>query len=121
MVLLSLISTIFTTIYSYNFQVLVDNLYTNDFNILIIIIVFLIILFQKNIVNYLRFNLLNYLNQKLDLDEFIKCISDNIVDLFVVDSLIISNITGSIERESLDYISEIISLFNIKNDKFYNL
>ena len=67
LVLLSLISTIFTTIYSYNFQVLIDNLYTNDFNILIIIIVFLIILFQKNIVNYLRFNLLNYLNQKLDL------------------------------------------------------
>ena len=65
--------------------------------------------------------ILTSLNQKLDLDEFIKCISDDIVDLFVVDSLIVSNITGNIERESLDYISEIISLFNIENDNFYNL
>ena len=65
--------------------------------------------------------ILTSLNQTLDLDEFIKCISDDIVDLFVVDSLIISNITGNIERESLDYISEIISLFNIKNDKFCDL
>ena len=96
---------------------------TNDQNIRYSQILFLnrIIKGIKNSSINIKDIILTSLNQKLDLDEFIKCISDDIVDLFVVDSLIISNITGNIERESLDYISEIISLFNIKNNKFYNL
>lgn len=105
LVLLSLISTIFTTIYSYNFQVLVDNLYTNDFNILIIIIVFLIILFQKNIVNYLRFNLLNYLNQKLDLS----IITSTLKRIIYLPFNYYKNKTTG------DMISRVNDLFYIKN------
>ena len=96
---------------------------TNDQNIRYSQILFLnrIIKGIKNSSINIKDVILTSLNQKLDLDEFIKCISNDIVDLFVVDSLIISNITGNIEKQSLEYVSEIISLFNLKNDKFYNL
>ena len=65
---LTIIATIFTCIYSYHFKIIIDNyLYTDKFSILIITIIFAIILFIKIITEYLRNNLLLYLNQKIDL------------------------------------------------------
>ena len=65
---LSIITTLFTCIYSYHFKIIIDNyLYTNKISMLIITIIFVIILFIKLICEYLRNNLLLYLNQKIDL------------------------------------------------------
>ena len=66
--LITLITTIFTCIYSYHFKIIIDNyLYTNKLSIMIITIIFIIILSIKLITEYLRNNLLLYLNQKIDL------------------------------------------------------
>jgi len=68
LVLLTLIVTIFTCIYSYHFKIIIDNfIYTNKINLLVITVIFVIVLFIKIIVEYLRNNLLLYLNQKIDL------------------------------------------------------
>ena len=65
---ITLITTIFTCIYSYHFKIIIDNyLYTNKLGLLVITIIFIIILFIKIITEYLRNNLLLYLNQKIDL------------------------------------------------------
>lgn len=64
----TIIVTIFTCIYSYYFKIIIDNvLSSNKLNLLIITIIFLIIYVIKTFVEYLRNNLLLYLNQKIDL------------------------------------------------------
>lgn len=68
LVFLTLIVSIFTCLYGYHFKILIDNVInTNHFNLLIITIIFIIILFISKITEFLRNNLLLYLNQKLDL------------------------------------------------------
>lgn len=68
LVFLTLIVSIFTCLYSYHFKIIVDHvLDTNKFNLLIITIIFIMILFVNKITEFLRNNLLLYLNQKLDL------------------------------------------------------
>ena len=65
---LTLITTIFTCIYSYHSKIIIDNyLYTNKLSIIVITIIFIIILLIKLITEFLRNNLLLYLNQKIDL------------------------------------------------------
>ena len=65
---LTIVSTVFTCLYSYHFKVIVDNvLNTSKYNLMIITVIFIIILFLKKIIDFLRNNLLLYLNQKLDL------------------------------------------------------
>ena len=65
---ITLITTIFTCIYSYHFKVIIDNyLLTDKLSILVIIIIFIIVLLIKLITEFLRNNLLLYLNQKIDL------------------------------------------------------
>lgn len=65
---ITLITTIFTCIYSYHFKVLIDNyLYTNKLSIIVITIIFIVVLLIKIITEFLRNNLLLYLNQKIDL------------------------------------------------------
>ena len=65
---LTIIVTIFTCIYSYYFKVIIDNvLNTDKLNLLIITVIFLVIFSIKTFIEFLRNNLLLYLNQKLDL------------------------------------------------------
>lgn len=65
---LSVITTIFTCIYSYHFKIIIDNyISTNKISMLVITMIFIIILFIKLITEYLRNNLSLYLNQKIDL------------------------------------------------------
>ena len=72
---ITILTTIFTCIYSYHFKILIDNyLYTNKLSIIIITIIFIIILAIKIITEYLRNNLLLYLNQKIDLSIITKTI-----------------------------------------------
>ncbi len=64
----TLLTTIFTCLFSYYFQITIDNIVYNDrLNLLVITIIFLIILFLKLSTEYLRNNLLLYLNEKIDL------------------------------------------------------
>ena len=63
LILLSIIVTTFTCIYSYHFKIIIDKILdTNKLNLLIITIIFIIILIIKLIAEYLRNNLLLYLN-----------------------------------------------------------
>jgi len=65
---LTLITIIFTCIYSYHFKIIIDKIINTDkLNLIIITIIFIIILSIKLITEYLRNNLLLYLNQKIDL------------------------------------------------------
>lgn len=65
---LTFIVVIFTCIYSYHFKIILDNVINTDkLNLLVVTIIFIIILAIKLIDEFLRNNLLLYLNQKLDL------------------------------------------------------
>ena len=66
--LLTLIGIIFTCIYSYHFKIYIDYIVnTNKLNLISVTVIFVIILSIKLVVEYLRNNLLLYLNQKIDL------------------------------------------------------
>ena len=68
LIVLTLIVTIFTCIYNYHFKIMLDNyLYTNNLSLIIITIIFTVIILIKLTVEYLRNNLLLYLNEKIDL------------------------------------------------------
>ena len=78
---LTLIVIIFTCIYSYHFKILIDNIIdTNKLNLITITVIFIIILSVKLVVEYLRNNLLLYLNQKIDLSVMTTTI-DKIISL----------------------------------------
>ena len=129
---LTLIVTIFTCIYSYYFKIIIDKLLnTNKLNLLIITIIFLIIFFIKTFTEYLRNNLLLYLNQKIDLS-IITTTIDKIIslpysyyknkttgemisrvnDLFYIKN-VISKIIVTIFLDIILSLSTIIILFNI--------
>ena len=77
----TLIVIIFTCAYSYYFKIIIDNVVnTNKQNLLIIACIFTIILLIKLITEYLRNNLILYLNQKLDLS-IITSIINKIISL----------------------------------------
>ena len=68
LIILTIITTIFTCLYSCYLKIIIDNyLYQSEFKILIITIIFIIIYLIKVISEYLRNNLLIYLNKKIDL------------------------------------------------------
>ena len=103
---LTLITTIFTCIYSYYFKIIIDKvLYTDKLNILVITIIFLLIFSLKTFIEYLRNNLLLYLNQKIDLS-IITTTIDKIISLPY--SYYKNKTTG-------EMISRINDLFYIKN------
>ena len=103
---LSIVATIFTCIYSYYFKLIIDNVInTNKLNLLIITIIFLLIYSTKTITEYLRNNLLLYLNQKIDLS-IITNTTDKIISLPY--SYYKNKTTG-------EMISRINDLFYIKN------
>ena len=77
----TLIVIIFTCIYSYYFKIIIDNVAnTNKKNLLIIACIFVIVLLIKLITEYIRNNLLLYLNQKIDLSIIINTI-DKVLSL----------------------------------------
>ena len=77
----TLIVIIFTCAYSYYFKIIIDNVVnTNKQNLLIVACIFTIILLIKLITEYLRNNLILYLNQKLDLS-IITSIINKIISL----------------------------------------
>ena len=129
---LSIIATLSTCIYSYYFKIIIDNVINTDkLNLLIITITFLIILFIKTITEYLRNNLLLYLNQKIDLS-IITTTTDKIIslpynyyknkttgemitrinDLFYIKN-VISKIIITIFLDIILALSTLIILFNI--------
>ena len=66
--LLTMITTIFTLLYSYHFKFLIDNITIGSFfNGKVITFLFLIVVVIKYLTTYLRNNLLLYANQKIDL------------------------------------------------------
>ncbi len=67
-VLLSIICTIFSCIYSFNLKVLIDKVMNTDINNLInVTLIFILVLLTKTVSNLIRNHLLVYLNQKLDI------------------------------------------------------
>ena len=103
---LSLIVTIFTCLYSYYFQIMIDNIYNNDkFNMIIITTIFLVILSINLGIGYLRNNLLLYLNEKIDLS----IISITIKKIIFLPYNYYKNKTTG------EVISRINDLFYIKN------
>lgn len=124
--------TLFTCIYSYYFKTIIDKvIYTNKLNLVIITIIFLIIFFLKTFIEYLRNNLLLYLNQKIDLSIITTTISkmislpysyyknkttgemiSRINDLFYIKN-VISKIIITIFLDTILSIFTLIILFNI--------
>ena len=103
---LTVIVTLFTCIYSYYFKIIIDKvLTTNKLNLLIITVIFLLVFTIKILTEYLRNNLLLYLNQKLDLS-IITTTTDKIISLPY--SYYKNKTTG-------EMISRINDLFYIKN------
>lgn len=130
--------TLFTCIYSYYFKTIIDKVIdTNKLNLVIITIIFLIIFFIKTFIEYLRNNLLLYLNQKIDLSIITTTISkmislpysyyknkttgemiSRINDLFYIKN-VISKIIITIFLDTILSIFTLIVLFNIS--KFMSL
>ena len=129
---LTIITILSTCIYSYYFKILIDKIINTDkFNLLIITIIFLIIFFIKCFIEYLRNNLLLYLNQKIDLSIITKTINkiislpynyyknkttgemiSRINDLFYIKN-VISKIIITIFLDIVLSITTMIILFNI--------
>lgn len=129
---LSIITTIFTCIYSYYFKIIIDKVLSTDkLNLLIITMIFLIIFTLKTTIEYLRNNLLLYLNQKIDLSIITTTINkiislpysyyknkttgemiSRINDLFHIKN-VISKIIVTIFLDIILAISTLIILFNI--------
>ena len=129
---LTLVATIFTCVYGYYFKIIIDKvLNTNKFNLLVITIIFLIILSIKTLTEYLRNNLILYLNQKLDLKIITTTINkiislpygyyknkttgeiiSRVNDLFYIKD-VISKIIVNIFLETILSITTFIVLYNI--------
>lgn len=67
-ILITVLTIIFTCIYTYYFKIVIDNYISmNNLDLLIFAFIFIVILVIKSIIEYLRNNLIIYLNQKIDL------------------------------------------------------
>lgn len=137
---LTLIVTLFTCIYGYYFKIIIDKLLqTNKLNLLIISMIFLIIITIKILVEYLRNNLLLYLNQKIDLSIITTTINkiislpysyyknkttgeiiSRINDLFYIKN-VISKIIVNIFLDIILSIITFIILFNINKELTFYL
>lgn len=129
---LTLITIIFTCIYSYYFKVIIDfALGTDKLNMLIIFVIFLVIFFIKTFIEYLRNNLLLYLNEKVDLSIITTTVNkiislpysyyknkttgemiSRVNDLFYIKN-VISKIIVTIFLDMMLAIFTVIILFNI--------
>ena len=138
LILLTLIATIFTCIYSYHFKVIIDKIiYTNKLNLVIVLIIFIFILFIEEVSEFLRNNLLLYLNQKIDLSIITTTINkivslpysyyknkstgeviSRINDLFYIKN-VISKIIITIFLDSILAIFTLIILFIINKELTY--
>ena len=106
LLILTFLMTIFTCLYTYHFKIVIDNvLNTDNLNLLVITIIFLIILGLKLSIGFLRNNLLLYFNQKIDLSVITTTIS-KIISLPY--SYYKNKTTGEV-------ISRINDLFYLKN------
>ena len=102
----TLIVIMFTCIYSYHFKIIIDNaINTNKSNLLIIACIFIIILLIKLITEYLRNNLILYLNQKLDLS----------IITSTIDKIISLPYSYYKNKSTGEVISRINDVFYIKN------
>ena len=106
-IILSLISTIFTCLYSYHLKVILDNvLNTDKHNLIVISIIFIQILLVKIITTFLRNYLLIYFNQKLDLSIMTKTISKII-------SLPFSYYKNKTTGETISRINDLMHIKNV--------
>lgn len=106
LLLITILIMLFTFIYSYHFKIIIDNVIsTNNFNLLIVTIIFLIILSLKISLEFLRNNLLLYLNQKIDLS----------IITTTIDKIISLPYSYYKNRTTGEMISRINDLFYIKN------
>lgn len=106
LLLITILIMLFTFIYSYHFKIIIDNVIsTNNFNLLIVTIIFLIILSFKISLEFLRNNLLLYLNQKIDLS----------IITATIDKIISLPYSYYKNRTTGEMISRINDLFYIKN------
>lgn len=140
LILLTLIVTIFTCIYSYHFKIIIDKIiYTNKLNLIIILTIFIFILFIKEVSEFLRNNLLLYLNQKIDLSIITTTINkiislpysyyknkptgeviSRINDLFYIKN-VVSKIIVTIFLDSTLSLITLIILFTINKEMTYLL
>lgn len=140
LILLTLIVTIFTCIYGYHFKIIIDKvIYTNKLNLIIILTIFIFILFIKEVSEFLRNNLLLYLNQKIDLSVITTTINkiislpysyyknkptgeviSRINDLFYIKN-VVSKIIVTIFLDSILSLVTLIILFTINKEMTYLL
>ena len=84
LILLTLITTIFMCLYSYHFKIIIDKVIdTNKLNLLIVVIIFAFVEVIKLVSEFLRNNLLLYLEQKIDLSIITNTINKIIVNIFI--------------------------------------
>lgn len=132
LILLTLITTIFMCLYSYHFKIIIDKVIdTNKLNLLIVVIIFAFVEVIKLVSEFLRNNLLLYLEQKIDLSIIINTINKiislpysyyknrttgeiitRVNDLFYVKNAI-SKIIVNIFLDIILVISTFIILFSI--------
>lgn len=106
LLLITILIMFFTFVYGYHFKIIIDNVIsTNNFNLLIVTIIFLVILSLKISLEFLRDNLLLYLNQKLDLS----------IITTTIDKIISLPYSYYKNRTTGEMISRINDLFYIKN------
>lgn len=106
LLLITILIMLFTFIYSYHFKIIIDNVIsTNNFNLLIVTIIFLIILSLKISLEFLRNNLLLYLTQKIYLS----------IITATIDKIISLPYSYYKNRTTGEMISRINDLFYIKN------
>ena len=137
---LTLIIIILTIGYSYHFKIIIDNVINTDKgNLLGITLIFVLILSFKLIIEYLRNNLLLYLNQKIDLSIITNTINKiislpysyyknkttgefiaRVNDLFYIKNVISKVITSVVLDIVLAFIVLII-LFDINNHMTFYL
>lgn len=58
---------------------------------------------------------------KINIDELLKCLSEELIELLIVDSLLLLGIYGEPDKKAFEYIAEMISVFNLKSDKIVQL
>lgn len=58
---------------------------------------------------------------KINIDELLKCLSEELIELLIVDSLLLLGIYGEPDRKAFDYVAEMVSVFNVKSDKIVQL
>ena len=104
--LLSLITTIFTYIYSSYFKIIINYIIeTNNHNLRIVSLIFLVIVLVKVITNYLRNSLLLYFNQKFDLS----------IVTSTVKKILLLSLSYYKHKTTGEVISRISDLMYIKN------